>query len=283
MTRDPNRQSWPVREGECEGRALADLAGHPDLAPMQLDKLPRQRKPEPGALVPARAGTTHLAELLEHRRLVLGGDADAGVAHGDRDLSLALAEVDRHLPAFRRELDGVREQIQDDLPHLSLVSDHLTHAPVGSEGEPDAVPGGALAHEAETAFEGSRQVEGAQLQLHLPRLDLGEIKDVVDERQEMAARGEHVVEVFLLLRIQLAEHPLQQYLREADDRVERRAQLVRHVGQELRLVSACGLDLPVEPTELYAHPVEVPREGPELVAVRNLHAPGKSTSRDLLQ
>src|SRR5215471_13440072 len=155
MTRDPNRQSWPVREGECEGRALADLAGQPDLAPVQLDKLPRERKPEPGALVSARPIAAHLAELLEHRRLVLRGDADSGVAHGNRDFSLALAEVDRHLPAFRRELDGVREQIQNDLPHLSLVSDHLTHVPVDSECEPDGVPGGALAHEAETAFEGS--------------------------------------------------------------------------------------------------------------------------------
>src|SRR5215469_16087285 len=193
MTRDPNRQSWPVREGECEGRALADLAGQPDLAPVQLDKLPRERKAEPRALIPARTIAAHLAELLEHRRLVLGGDADSGVAHGDRDFSLALTQVDRHLPAFRRELDGVREQIQDDLPHLPLVGDHVTYAPVCSEGEPDAVSGGALAHEAETAFEGSWQVERAQLELHLACLDLREIEDVVDERQQMAARGEHVL------------------------------------------------------------------------------------------
>src|SRR5215831_16092292 len=51
-TRDPNNQSWSLRESECEGRTLADLARHPDLAAVQLDKLPRQRKPEPGALAP---------------------------------------------------------------------------------------------------------------------------------------------------------------------------------------------------------------------------------------
>ena len=32
------------------------------------------------------------------------------------------------------------------------------------------------------------------------------------------------------------EHALQQHVREADDRVERRAQLMRHAGQELGLV-----------------------------------------------
>src|SRR5262252_7534558 len=51
--------SWPIRERECEGRALPDLARHPDLAPVQLDKLPRQRKAETGAFVPARTIAAH--------------------------------------------------------------------------------------------------------------------------------------------------------------------------------------------------------------------------------
>ena len=81
-----------------------------------------------------------------------------------------------------------------------------------------------------------RQVEAAELQLHPPGLDLGQVEDVVDERQQVAAGGQDVVEVLLLLVVELAEQPLQQHLGEADDRVERRAQLVRHVGQELDLV-----------------------------------------------
>ena len=47
--------------------------------------------------------------------------------------------------------------------------------------------------------------------------------------------------------------------READDRVQRRPQLVRHVGQELGLVAARGLELAVEPPELVVHPVDVRR------------------------
>ena len=41
------------------------------------------------------------------------------------------------------------------------------------------------------------------------------------------------LQVLVLLVVELAEHPLEQHLGEADDRVERRAQLVRHVGEEL--------------------------------------------------
>ncbi len=40
------------------------------------------------------------------------------------------------------------------------------------------------------------------------------------------------------------ERGIQQNFREADDRVERRAQLVRHIGEKLRLVAICGFDLP---------------------------------------
>ena len=61
--------------------------------------------------------------------------------------------------------------------------------------------------------------------------------------EQVPARVEDVVQVLGLLVVDLAEHPLGQHLREADDRVERRAQLVRHVGQELALVPARDLEL----------------------------------------
>ena len=58
------------------------------------------------------------------------------------------------------------------------------------------------------------------------------------------ARGVDVEQVLELLVVELAEHLLAQHLGEADDRVERRAQLVRHVGEELRLVLVGQLELP---------------------------------------
>ncbi len=54
----------------------------------------------------------------------------------------------------------------------------------------------------------------------------------------MAARIVYVLHVLRLLLVELAEHALGEHLGEADDRVERRAQLVGHVGEELRLVLA---------------------------------------------
>ena len=59
----------------------------------------------------------------------------------------------------------------------------------------------------------------------------------------MHARGVDVFEILFLLLVQLTEHPLGQHLREADDRVEGRPQLVRHVRQELGLMLAGDFEL----------------------------------------
>ena len=85
--------------------------------------------------------------------------------------------------------------------------------------------------------------EGRRFQLHLARLDLGQVEDLVEQLQQVLAGAPDVAEVLLLTLVELAEHPVQQHLGEADDGVERGAQLVRHAGQELRLVPARDLQL----------------------------------------
>src|SRR5262245_32543009 len=59
----------------------------------------------------------------------------------------------------------------------------------------------------------------------------------------MAAGGENIISVLCLFLIQLTEHSLPQDFREADDGIERCAQLMRHVGEEFRLVPVGGFDL----------------------------------------
>jgi hypothetical protein len=61
--------------------------------------------------------------------------------------------------------------------------------------------------------------------------------------KEVLSRGMNVLEVLLLLLIELAEHTFRQDLGEADDGVERRPQLMGHVGEELGLVLAGDLEL----------------------------------------
>src|SRR5215510_12169746 len=67
------------RDREREGRALPQLALDPDLAAVQLDELPTQGQSQPSALY-LLVRCPDLAELLEHRLLILWCDADPRVA-----------------------------------------------------------------------------------------------------------------------------------------------------------------------------------------------------------
>src|SRR6266478_6743976 len=70
----------------------------------------------------------------------------------------------------------------------------------------------------------------------------------------MATRRQDVLCVLSLFLIQLAEQSLPQDFRETNDGIERRAQLVRHVGEELRLMPVGGLDLPAFVLDLAEQP-----------------------------
>ena len=63
----------------------------------------------------ARSRRVALAEPVEDVREQIGGDAVAGIAHRDFRRRARLPRSHRHAPAPRRELDGIADEIGDDL------------------------------------------------------------------------------------------------------------------------------------------------------------------------
>ena len=88
------------------------------------------------------------------------------------------------------------------------------------------------------ASSSSASDDGTELELHPARLDLRQVEDLVDQLEQVAPRAADVLDVLLLALVEIAEHAVEQHFGEADHGVERRAQLVRHAGQELGLVAA---------------------------------------------
>ena len=89
----------------------------------------------------------------------------------------------------------------------------------------------------------SRSENGATSSSTWPASTLARSRMSLISASRWLAGGQDVFEVFLLLLVDLTEHPFAQHLREPDDRVQRRPQLVRHVGEKLRLVPARRLEL----------------------------------------
>ena len=256
-----------------------ELALDPDPAAVQLDEPLREREPEPRPLALFDPRSPCM-ELLEHRSWSSG--AIPGPVSETETLTSPLTRaVDTstappagvNFTAFESRLKTTC-WIRRSSPSTMSASGSVATATL------TLVVARSLPHHDHPAFERLPQRERRHLELHPAGLDLGQVEHVVDEGEQVAARGEDVVEVLLLLLVDVAEHPIPQHLREAEDRVERCSQLVRHVREELRLVLAGRFELRVQAAELVVHPVDVGGKGTQLVAVHDVDVPGEIARRD---
>ena len=129
------------------------------------------------------------------------------------------------------------------MPDPALVAFHEIDTCVSIELELYPVLDRELPHRRDAALECFLEREGAHFELDLTGLDLGQVEHIVDQGEQVVGRGEDVLQVLGLLFVHLPEQLLAQHLGEADDRVQWRSELVRHVGQEFALVLARHLEL----------------------------------------
>src|SRR5262245_23245436 len=159
------------RNRECERRARSNLALHPDSSTMQLNELPRQRQSQARAL-DLFGRCADLLELLEDRFLILGGNANARIADRHFDGTVYWHRTDFDPAPFWRELDGIREQVEQDLADLPLVGLDLPEPLIDCPLQLNASTPCPLADQHQRIVDGRGEVEVRHLQIHLPRLDL---------------------------------------------------------------------------------------------------------------
>ena len=97
--------------------------------------------------------------------------------------------------------------------------------------------GGARPDQAHHLVERRVDLQRLAFQLHAARLDLRHVENVVDDiEQELAAAVDVAANIRCTCREPMRpEHLRLHHFAEADDGVERRAQLMAHVGEEFRL------------------------------------------------
>ena len=113
-------------------------------------------------------------------------------------------------------------------------------------GELELLVAGAGGDDAHRLVEQRVEAEILEVEADAAGLDLGHVEHVVDDVEQVFAARVDVLAVFLVfVGAERAEHAQLHDLREADDGVERRAQLVAHIGEEfrLRLVGFLGAGL----------------------------------------
>ena len=139
-----------------------------------------------------------------------------------------------------RELHRVRQEVEEDLTEPTDVADKgHRHRVVDRVDELQLLARGGGSDDVERRFDRVTHDEGIRVELDPTRLDLREVEDVVDDRQErVTRRPDRLGEVALLA----VEAGVEEQAAHPDDRVERRPDLVAHRREEaaLRLVGLLG-------------------------------------------
>ena len=168
--------------------------------------------------------------------------ADAAVRHAEPQdgvtVCLRLGYDGHHHFAVFRELDGVPDEIRDDLAKaVGVAHQGVRHVGTDVIGQFQSLQLCPRRQQLERRGEAVAQVERDDIDGELAGLDLREVEDVVDDgQQRLGGRLDHVQIVALLG----SEVRGERELRHANDAVQRRANLVAHVGQEFALRAVGG-------------------------------------------
>ena len=167
----------------------------------------------------------------------LGRDADAGVGDRKANQGVVIGLLDEgavhdDFAAFS-ELHRVADEIREDLPQTSGVASHpRREVRVRQVRQLQALSVGAFGQQLEHVFHRDVELEVGPLEVELAGLYLGEVQDIVDDRQERFPGPAYHLGVLSLLG---GQPRVQQEPGHADDAVHGRTDLVTHRGEKSAL------------------------------------------------
>ena len=182
---DRRRRRFGHRQADAEDRALADRAVDRDLALHPLDDAAGDGEAEAGAAVTPAELAVALLEFLEQARHAVFGDARTGVVNRKREHAVAAVLDDHPDAAGLGELHRVAGEVDEDLAQPVRVADDARRHVRRDEGRDlDALALGSGRKELDHALDHGTEVEGLGQEVEPAGLDLREVEDLVDERQQ---------------------------------------------------------------------------------------------------
>ena len=216
---------------------------------MHLDDAPDDREPEPAAAAARLVGTRAAKEPVEDSGELRRFDADARINHGDRRRTLRLRlDLNVNVAASRRELDRVADEVRDDLPDADRVVAELDRLVRAPHRELHPATSGRCGRLVDRLLHGRAQVLAPKIEQHEPRIQLGQLQQVLGEPVEALQLHAAGLEE-LGARRGIVRGALHHQFVERSERRDRGAQLVRDIGEELAApitVAANDLDALLE-------------------------------------
>ena len=106
-----------------------------------------------------------------------------------------------HLAAFLGELDGVGEQVEQDLLQPPRIGDDRRQLGRERSSEHDARALGQRLQAADAILDDLRHFDRGEIQLELAGLDLGDVEQIVEQRQRIEPALMDVLDIALVARV----------------------------------------------------------------------------------
>ena len=237
----PRSRRHPIgRQVRCPGAdrhgksgAAAFLAGNGDVAAVETSQFLDERQPDARPFMRARPTVLDAVEALEHAGQVCLGNANAGVGHLQLDAIAAPAQFHRN-PALERELEGVRQQVEENLlPHIPIDEHRFRQGiAVDDQREPRLFNGRTeYARELRGQL---REVGGFVMRVDAPRFDARKIQQRIHESQQPQRIAMRDLLPFSMHGWQRRTHIGQAVFERSDEQGERGAEFVTDVAEECR-------------------------------------------------
>src|SRR5208337_503575 len=211
--------------------SFAQAAIYLDGAAHLFDRMLDDGEAQAGAAHGARSRFVNAIEALEDARQVLGWDSDAGVADQDADLSVLRSHFDLHFAIWAIELDGVIEQIDEDLFQPQFMADDLYVFEFFAE-QCNALQARGGFHGAEGGFERGADGDRVGRRGGCGRLQFRERQKIRGDVTEAGGlRQDHLDKAAVIL--QIFEAAVEQRFRVAADGGQRGSQLMRDIGDKI--------------------------------------------------
>ena len=271
------------READRKHAALTDRALHGNSPAHQLHEAVTDRQPHARSAEGAGQGVIGLGKGLEQTRQNLRIDTHAGV--GDRQQKLVALSGGLDLdPPRRRELQAVGDQVVEqlmDAPGIAQPVARCFRSDVDRQSQSLV-----LGHQA-GGFAGPGddrlQIEGLVGELDISLVQIGQVENLVQQGEQGVAR---FLDQFDPLPLDLDHRLAQQGLAHPQHAIQRRPELVAHIGQEA-LLEAIGplgrvarggdlrhgaLQVQIGVLQGGQQAIEALRESPDLVRPRHRQA-----------
>src|SRR5262245_29662444 len=212
-----------------------------DRSAMQLDQVFDERQSEAESAVPSGARRVGLSETVKDIRQEIRADAFARVAHGDANVRVYALQERFDAASLRGELDRVGEQVPDHLLQARRVAGNLANF-AGEISLARASSGvRRRVYGLNRLLNYRDQVHWPDLQPELAADDAGRVEQVINQlRLRLPTALDDVRRMFNFRGVQPA---VTQQGRVSENRVQRRAQFMRHEREEFILHPVCLLGL----------------------------------------